>query len=695
MLVLGFNGGNKTAEEDDVMNYVDHDAAAVLMENGEVLSAIEEERLNRVKHTNCFPSSAIRYCMQNSGVKFEDLDCIVRVGEEKRLVFNAQWDALQDMRDPIPAYAREVIARNFIRDFGIDISSKLRFCDHHDAHLWSAFAQSGFEEALVISIDGEGDGRSGVVCLGRNNAITELRSFRISQSLGVLYTAIIRLLGFGSFDEYKAMGLAPYGDPSVYQAVFDEGYRLLDDGDYELDTLVQWAARFAEAGIIKHARRVQEPFDQFHMDIAATLQSTLERILMHVLAAHRKTSGQTSLCMAGGVAHNCTFNGNILRSGLFERVFVQPAAHDAGGALGAACWTQAAQGSPGIIKPMKHMYLGSHIGEDDVIERHLKSWSSLLDFRLHRDIVKETALLLASGSVVGWAQGRSEFGPRALGHRSILADPRPTGNKDLINAMVKKREQFRPFAPSVIEEEVGKYFEVPDCEADLGYMTYVLKVREPYRSLLGAVTHIDGTARLQTVSHGVNSTYWDLLSEFGCLTGFPILLNTSFNNNAEPIVNSIYDAVSCFLTTGLDSLVIGNFLAYKRVNSNGKAINCASSGSTNAYLDLIPVRPVTRRLVQMTNSGDVIYKLETTKAVAHVRRPEVSISEAMFLLLSRADGICALGELLGNVASLTPCSHEQLMEELLELWSKRMVSLYPAGLVPGNAGGPCVISERA
>jgi carbamoyltransferase len=683
MIVLGFNGSARSAEEDDENSLYMHDAAAVLMQDGKLISAMEEERLNRLKHTNCFPSSAIRYCLDNAGIGWDEVDCIVKVAEEKSLAFDVQWQALLDNANPIPRNAAEYVAQSFMHQFGVDVTSKLRFCDHHDAHLWSTFAQSGFDDALVVSIDGVGDGRSGAIYVGRKNSLTEVRRFGASQSLGFLYAGIIRLLGLGSFDEYKAMGLAPYGDPLVYQTFFDGGYKLLPDGDYAIDNLPKWFARFDQAGFVQKARRSQEPFLPFHMNIAAGLQQMLERIVMHVLASHQKQTGQTNLCMAGGVAHNCTLNGIVLRSGLFERVFVQPAAHDAGGALGAACWATATSAPNIAFEPMTHVYFGPDVSDDDNIKLHLDPWSDLVDIQFQEEIAKEAAALLASGSVIGWVQGRSEFGPRALGNRSILADPRPANNKDLINLMVKKREQFRPFAPSVIEERASEFFEIPDCPADLGFMTYVLRVRETYRSALGAVTHTDGTARIQTVSRNVNSRYWELLKEFEGLTGIPILLNTSFNNNAEPIVDSIADAVACFLTTGLNYLVLGRYLVSKRFSSKF-GTDSSNSNSEESLLNLIPSLPPIRRLLQSRRSGQIVHKIEGTKCSVYSRRSETEVSDAMFRLLSRANDRSTVNDLLERTSVQNPHERRKLSQELLDLWSKRMIALTPPGAAPSR-----------
>ena len=311
-------------------------------------------------------------------------------------------------------------------------------------------------------------------------------------------------------------------------------------------------------------RRQHEPFAQIDRDAAASLQETLETIVLHVLAHHRAATGLRHLCLAGGVAHNCSMNGQILRSGLFGRVFVQPVAHDAGAALGAAQHAAFRHGQSGRTRePLTHVYLGPDLPPPTGIEAVLSRWRHFLDFTREDDICRRAATLIAEGRVIGWVQGRSEFGPRALGNRSILADPRPARNKDRINAMVKKREGYRPFAPSVLRENAHLYFEIREDE-EFPFMIFVVGVRPEMRELLGAVTHVDGTARIHTVTRGTNDRYWRLIDSFRDLTGVPILLNTSFNNNAEPIVDSATDAIVTYLTTGLDDLVIGDYLVRKK-----------------------------------------------------------------------------------------------------------------------------------
>jgi carbamoyltransferase len=666
MLVLGFNGGPKSAEEDDAQFDYQHDAAAVLLHNGELVCAIEEERLNRIKHTNCFPARAIDFCLNKTSKSWRDLDSIVYVADENRLRMSVQRSALEDTVVCVPPSAESFVASIFEQEFATDVRSKLSFCDHHDAHVWSAFACSGFEEALVVSVDGEGDGRAGVVCACLNNTMLELRDYPTVVSLGNFYTAMIRLLGYTRFDEYKVMGLAPYGDPAVFESTFHQGYSLLPKGHYVLDPIPRWISRFQALGILEQARRKGGAFSKLHLDLAAGLQDMLERIVIHLLSYFRRETRIRNLCLAGGVAHNCTSNGKILRSGLFDKVFVQPASHDAGGALGAACWITCRKTGGAKIDRMRHVYLGSDIGTSEGIASTLARWDNFLRFDCCSDTVAKIARIIADGAVVGWVQGRSEFGPRALGNRSILADPRPAANKDLINEMVKKREQFRPFAPSVVEERVTEFFEVPECEADLSHMTYALSVRESMRNALGAVTHVDGTARLQTVSRSVNPRFWELLTEFGNLTGFPVLLNTSFNNDVEPIVDSVEDAIVCFLTTGITVLVVGDYIVSKHL----------PAPDDPAWLDLVPTLPSSRRLIKCKIKSETVYLIESTKGTRY-RKMSLAISATVYSLLSLCNDQSNVGELLCERLVHDNRMVPGLIDEILILWSRRMIDLRP------------------
>ncbi|HEY0038275.1 MAG TPA: carbamoyltransferase C-terminal domain-containing protein [Longimicrobium sp.] len=662
MLVLGIHSFSPVRDYEDMDPlWGNHDAAAVLVEDGRVLAAIEEERLNRVKHSSAFPAQAIRRCLREAGARLEDVD---RIGLDFSEAFVNQYflrRALDDASYPL-ASGRGQVAGLFQRELGADVADRLRFIDHHRAHLWSAFLPSGFPRGLAVSIDGVGDALSGAVATFEGSELRLLREFPVRKSLGFFYRECIGIIGYTRFDEYKAMGLAPYGDPARYAATFEQSYRLLADGDYEVARGETLMRLMASAGLAQQARRKGERFTQAHCDFAAALQQALERIVLHVLGHFQAATGERSLCLAGGVAHNCSMNGRIAYSGLFDEVWVQPAAHDAGNALGAALAVLHDEGVKMAPPPLRHVYLGSGLPDDSALEEGLRGWGELVSFERHDDVAAETARLLADGAVVGWVQGRSEFGPRALGNRSILADPRPAENKDRINAMVKKREGYRPFAPSVRQERAADYFELPGTATEFPFMTFALRVRPEARPLLGAITHVDGTARVQTVSRADNPRYWELLGAFERLTGVPMLLNTSFNNHAEPIVDSVSEAVACFLTTGLDALVVGDYLVRKR------------DGGVLGIQALSPSLPRTRKLVMRAEPGGTrAYALEST-GNRFYGETVVPISEDAFSVLRAADGARTLGEILPE-QGITGAERQQgVLEEMADLWSRRVVA---------------------
>ncbi len=522
-----------------------HDSAAVLVENGTVVAGIEEERLNRIKHTNKAPISAMKFCLQSNNLKLEHIDKIAVNFDEMFINSILKEIHLIDKKQKEFYDARFYVQRALNEAFGETIEdNKIVFVPHHIAHAESTFKFSGFNKSLVLVIDGMGDNISGIVQSVEENKTETLYTIPYDISLGRYYLDVIRYLGYVMFDEYKVMGLAPYGDPIVYEAIFKKLYRLLPDGNFGINF-----GRFSQFYDLGLPRRKGEPFTQVHKNISASLQYSLEEIVLHLIKHYKKVTNHSKLCMAGGVAHNCSLNGKILYSGLFDDIFVQPASHDAGGAIGAALYVTKSEMKDGSSVKLDHVYWGTDVSESKIIVEELDRWNKFIDIKKSDNIVNDTAKLLAEGSVIGWVQGRSEFGPRALGNRSILADPRPPENKDIINKMVKKREAYRPFAPSVLEEHVEEYFVIPTSQKQFPFMNFVLKVKEEKQSILGAITHVDGTARIQTVSKASNPMYWNLINEFSKYTGVHILLNTSFNNNAEPIVDSVYDAIVCFLTT--------------------------------------------------------------------------------------------------------------------------------------------------
>jgi len=671
MLVMGINASPFKTHEDGsayISRTQYHDSAAVLLDDGEVVAAIELERLNRIKHTNKFPIEAIKFCLESYGAKIQDIDYLALPGEEKYYNnfiewLNTRW-ALENRKFEecwgIRSLLQKLLSNGFDYDIPLD---KLVFVNHHYAHALSAFLPSGFDESLILTLDGQGDKESGRVILGNISSLKTLASFSTPVSLGHAYTNIIQIIGFQSFEEYKAMGLAPYGNPARFRDCLRTCYALLPNGNYTLN----FEGLQKLLSMMRHRRR-QEEFTQDHMDIAAALQESLEEVVFHILTHYRKKTSQRNLCFAGGVAHNSVLNGKILGSKLFDHVFVQPVAHDPGSAYGAALAVY--HNNPEVkIKPLKHLYWGSDVGDNKTILAALAPWREFVSFRRSDDICHQAAKLIADGNVVGWVQGRSEFGPRALGNRSILADPRPADNKEIINAIVKKREAFRPFAPSVLEECAEEFFEIDSGNRDFSYMIFVVKVRPEKRQLLGAVTHVDGTARIQTVSKEVNRKYWSLINAFNEITGIPVLLNTSFNNNAEPIVDSVEDAIACFLTTGLNYLVIGDWLISKQ------------QITTASYLTLAPSLPK-YMMISKVKKADNIGRSAIFFECRNNFDPSFKqdLSTEVFELLIQADGQTTLAELMASNRIVGNRSAEDLRQELHSLWSSRIITLRPAAM---------------
>lgn len=665
MLVLGFCGGSALVHENSYEGYKiaeTHDSAAVLIENGKVVFAIEEERLNRIKHTCKFPIQSLHFCLKSHGVKLQDIDCIAFYCSKHFLeqwVKQVCWHFTQVTTiDPV-TFFQDVVRKGLNSEIDPD---RICFVPHHYSHAMSALALSGYESSLVTTFDGSGESSSGMVFEGEGTMLKQIADIPSSKSLGRLYEKVIGFLGYGQFDEYKVMGLAPYGNPERYRSLFQTLYTLLLKGDY----VIHYDKIFSllDLGM---PRRKGEPFTQMHKDIAASLQEALEEIAFHVIRFYQQETKQKNLCMAGGVAHNCTLNGKILRSGMFENVFVQPAAHDAGCALGAALYAYY-KAKPIAKKSFKldHVYWGTDIGSSFSVLNQLRQWQDFITFEELIDVAGQTAQLLASGYVVGWVQGRSEFGPRALGNRSILADPRPEDNKERINKMIKKREGYRPFAPSVLEEEVDEFFDVPPNQKQLPFMIFVVNVREEKRNLLGAVTHVDGTARIQTVSRKTNERYWNLIHSFKKLTGVPVLLNTSFNNNFEPIVDSVEDAVVCFLTTGLDYLVVGEYLIKKKEVSWRNYLSVRLSLSPH-----ISLHHVKKSISEDKFSN--FYYIRNSDYIEF----QVEVSAEIFRVLTLVNSEKTVANILEEDGITEQGKAQEIVQELMELWSRRLILLRP------------------
>lgn len=562
MRVLGLSGlfsTEKTEYLPDAHPAFFHDAAACIVEDGVVLAAVEEERVSRDKHTNRFPLGAARECLDIAGLGLRDVDGFAYFFDEAFTDREFALEALHRPELPIES-CRELVANRLSEDFGGTVETeKVVGIRHHDTHAATAYFHSGYESALVVVMDGNGEDESLSIFEGRGGALRLLHRAPRAASLGHYYTVLTRLIGYGDFDEYKVMGLAPYGNPDRYSELFDQLIELSEEGEYRLDVATM-AGTVLDGGI--RPRRSGQEMEAEHRDLAAAGQRALERVVLHVVGHWAKVTGFRRLCLAGGVAQNTSMNGRLANAGLFDAVYVHPAAHDGGAAIGAALLLGQRGGDEPAVLP--HAYLGRDIGTEQDIASVLERWSAHVEWTRPENLAAATADVLAAGGVVGWAQGRAEFGPRALGNRSILADPRPAENRDRVNRLIKQREGYRPFAPVVAEADAGRFFEMPDCAADFSYMGFVMPVRPERRADLGAVTHVDGSARVQVLRPDANPPLAGLIEEFGRRTGVPVLLNTSFNNYAEPIVHTPEDAVICLLTTGLSALVVGPYVVTRR-----------------------------------------------------------------------------------------------------------------------------------
>ena len=561
------------------LNAFHGDASAALLAEGQLVAAIEEERFNRIKHWAGFPAAAAAACL-----KGELPDCVA-ISRDPKAHF---WEKVSRIALR-PRYWWRALNRgkNMVRlahvaeTLGLNGRARVYFVEHHRAHLASAFLCSPFEEAAVVSIDGFGDFSSVMWGVGRGNQIEVMGGVRYPHSLGIFYTAFTQFLGFPKYgDEYKMMGLAAYGEPKwlpqVRQVVRTFGDQVQLDLDYFVHHTagvdMTWEDCEPILGTVYSPkmidtfgapRKPRADIEPRHADLAASVQQVLEENYFNLLNYVHRQTGQRRLCLAGGVALNCAANGKIFDHTNFQDVWIQPASNDAGTSLGAALyvWHQLL-GRPRTFI-MRHSSWGPEYGEQDI-----RCALEKAGVRFHKPeqeaLIDTAAREIAQGKILGWYQGRMEFGPRALGNRSILADPRRPEMKDILNCRIKYREPFRPFCPSILAGRVGEYFEV---DYPSPFMNTAYKVKPEMREKIPAVVHADGTGRLQTVEEEVNRVYWRLINRFEELTGVPVLLNTSFNEN-EPIVNTPEEAIDCFLRTQMDVLVLGPYLLYKSENTS-------------------------------------------------------------------------------------------------------------------------------
>jgi carbamoyltransferase len=578
-----------------------HDSAAALVDDGRIVAAAQEERFTRRKHDARFPEHAIAYCLGAGGVGLEQVDHVVFYDKpflkferllETYLAFAPRGFASFSMAVPLwmkeKLFQRVLLERRLkALDPGADIGTKLLFAEHHQSHAASAFFPSPFSEAAILTMDGVGEWATTSMGIGRGNSLEIVKEIHFPHSLGLLYSAFTYYTGFKvNSGEYKLMGLAPYGEPRFAGRILDRLLDLKPDGSFRLNLeyfdycagLRMTNARFDEL-FGGPARKPDELLTQHHMDIAASIQAVTDETVLRLTRTIAAETRLPNLCLAGGVALNCVANGRVLRDRRFERLWIQPAAGDAGGALGAAlCAYHLFKAQPRAprsrLDAMEGSYLGPSFAQDD-IERRLKSVGAAFSVLGDAELIGATVSALVDGRAVGWFQGRMEFGPRALGARSILADARSPAMQSTLNLKVKFRESFRPFAPSVLAEEAGEWF---DLDAESPYMLIVADVVERRRramtpaerqlfgieklnvprSTIPAVTHVDYSARVQTVHRETNPRYHALLTAFHRSTGCPVLVNTSFNVRGEPIVGTPEDAFRCFMGTEIDVLAIGN-----------------------------------------------------------------------------------------------------------------------------------------
>ena len=582
-----------------------HDSAACLLKDGKIIAAAQEERFSRKKHDPRYPHHAIEFVLKYSNMKLSEIDQIVFF-EKPFLKFERLLETyvafaprgFVSFAKAMPLWIKEkLFQKNLLfnklkeHDENFKSDENIFFSDHHLSHAASAFFPSPFEEAVVLTADGVGEWATTTVAVGKKNDLEIKKEIHFPHSLGLLYSAFTYYTGFKvNSGEYKLMGLAPYGSP-IYEDKVKELVDIKDDGTFRLDQkYFNYATGLTMTNEKFHNLFGQKPRDpknekitQFHMDIAASIQKVTEEIMIKLAKAIRQEYNIKNLCLAGGVALNCVANGKILQEKIFDNIWIQPAAGDAGGSLGAALalWhiEQKKERVVNSNDDMKGSYLGTEFNQEE-IEKELKSVGANFEKLQYEDLISKTAEFLSNEKAIGWFQGRMEFGPRALGARSILGDPRSDKMQKNLNLKVKYRESFRPFAPSILREDLSDWFNI---NVDSPYMLLVadvnsnkkIEMNEEQKKLFGidklnikrseipAVTHVDYSARIQTVSKETNKPYYDLISKFKEKTGCPVIVNTSFNVRGEPIVNSPTDAFNCFMGTELDYLVIGNCILEK------------------------------------------------------------------------------------------------------------------------------------
>tara|TARA_B100000401_G_scaffold416501_1_gene338880 strand:- start:2209 stop:4047 length:1839 start_codon:yes stop_codon:yes gene_type:complete len=584
-----------------------HDSAACLVKNGEIVAAAQEERFTRLKHDSSFPRHSINYCLNKENISANELVNVVFY-EKPFLKFERLLETylafapsgFANFAESMPVWIKDKLFQKFhlikelkaILGDNINWQDRLLFTEHHLSHAASAFFPSPFKRAAILTLDGVGEWTTTALSIGNNNKIEIIKEIKFPHSLGLLYSAFTYYLGFKvNSGEYKVMGLAPYGEPRYADLIKDKIINISNDGSFQLDmsyfdfaTGLKMTSKKFDDLFGGPPRSPETNLSQREIDIAASIQKVTEDIVLRIAKYISKETGEHNLCLAGGVALNCVVNGIILREGIFENIWIQPAAGDAGGSIGAALavWHHHYNKDRTISlkrDSMNGSYLGPEFNNSEV-ERELIACGAVFETCTNEEMIDKTASAIASEKIVGWMQGAMEFGPRALGGRSIIADPRASFMQKQLNLKVKYRESFRPFAPSILAELVDEWFE---HETHSPYMLYVANLHKNkrlnlssedksrsgldklniIRSLVPAITHVDYSARIQTVHADTNPLFHSLISKFYEITGCPIIINTSFNVRGEPIVCDATDAYKCFMSTEIDMLVVGNCLLYK------------------------------------------------------------------------------------------------------------------------------------
>lgn len=596
-----------------------HDSAACVIVDGQIIAAAQEERFTRKKHDAAFPKNAIEYCLNAAGKNLDQIEYVVFYDKpflkferllETYIAFAPR--GFQSFLTAMPIWLKEklfqkLLLRDELKNLGADsnIESRLLFAEHHQSHAASAFFASPYEEAVVLTMDGVGEWTTTSVAIGCGNRLEAVKEIHFPHSIGLLYSAFTYYLGFKvNSGEYKVMGLAPYGETKYVDVILSKLLDLKADGSFRLDmqyfdycTGLKMTNKKFDALFGDPPRKPEQPLTQKHMDIAASIQWVTEEIVLRLTRALFNETGRKNLCLAGGVALNCVANGRILRDGKFENIWIQPAAGDAGGAVGAALAAYYTHCDKPRRTNGKDAMSGTYLGpsyNNGEIEQQLSSAGARFERLSDADLITATVDALVAGKAVGWFQGRMEFGPRALGARSILGDPRNPAMQKTLNLKVKYRESFRPFAPAILREDMAEWFEL-DCDSP--YMLFVANVAKDKRtevteqesalfgidklniprSEIPAVTHVDYSARIQSVDRETNPRFHELLSAFKARTGCPVLINTSFNIRGEPIVCSPKDAFRCFMGSEIELLVIENYILYKEKQDNRLKTNYSTT----------------------------------------------------------------------------------------------------------------------